>query len=472
MAPRGRIAYPRGDPYHETMRILLVNPLQARRVGSRGKIYNRVWPPLSEANCAALLEREGHEAAILDANAEGIGPEDVGRRAAGFDKVFVTSSAIDRWQCPVLDLGPFLDAVEAVRKTTDEVYVTGAHGTVRPEEMLERTGAKAVIRGEPELTVTELCGTDDLSTVRGIAYRSGGRFVDNGPREPLDLKSLPLPAFHLLPMDRYYYEVLGDRFTLLEASRGCDCRCSFCLLAMYGDGLRVKTAGQVIDELEAAIRRFHVRTAYFMDLEFTAHRGLVEEVCDHLIAKRHDFRWTCQTRLDRVDDDLLMNMKRAGCDLIHFGVEAADDRTLKALGKGLTVERIVAGMEAVKRHGIRSACFFLMGLPGSTMEDLDEIVRFAIRLDPTYALFHIAIPYPGTRLHAVVSRDGGSFSDDGPFPEACVGAVTLPDLKKAIRKAYARFYLRPRYVLSTLGSGRARDLWKQMKLFSGFVSGR
>ena len=164
-------------------------------------------------------------------------------------------------------------------------------------------------------------------------------------------------------------------------------------------------------------------------------------------------------------------MKRAGCDLIHFGVEASDDRTLKALGKGLTVERIVSGMDLVKRHGIRSACFFLMGLPGSTKEDMDGIVRFAIRLDPTYALFHVAIPYPGTRLHSAVSGAGGSFSDDGLFPEAC-GTMPLPELKGAIRKAYARFYLRPRYILSSLGSGRRRDLWRQIKLFSGLVWGR
>ena len=156
------------------MKILIVNPLQAHIINSRGKIYNRVWPPLSEANCAALLEKDGHEVVIVDANAERLGVAEVARRAVGFDKIFITSSTIDRWQCPVIDLRPLLSYVKILKKINGEVYITGAHGTVRPEEMLRLTGAKAVIRGEPELTVLEICRNNDLSRVKGITYQSDG----------------------------------------------------------------------------------------------------------------------------------------------------------------------------------------------------------------------------------------------------------------------------------------------------------
>jgi anaerobic magnesium-protoporphyrin IX monomethyl ester cyclase len=270
------------------MKILIVNPLQVQIVNSKGKIYNRVWPPLSEANCAALLEKEGHEVVIVDANAERLNASDVARRAAGFDKIFITSSSIDRWQCPVIDLHPFLSYVKAVREVNDEVYITGVHGTVRPEEILTLTGAKAVIRGEPELTVLELCRNSDLSRVRGISYKENGKFINNEPQDLLDLEKLPLPAFHLLPMEKYFYEVLGENFVLLEGSRGCASNCSFCLLDMYGKKLRVKSSRQLINEIEIAINKFHVKNAYFFDLEFTINRSLVEEVCDHLIRKRYD----------------------------------------------------------------------------------------------------------------------------------------------------------------------------------------
>jgi len=452
------------------MRVLIVNPLQMHLINSKGKIYNRVWLPLSEANCAALLENEGHEVVIVDANAERINAEEVARHAVGFDKIFITSSTIDRWQCPVIDLGPFLSYVNAIREVNDEVYITGAHGTVRPEEMLSLTGAKAVIRGEPELTVLDLCRNSDLSRVRGISYKSDGEFINNEPQDLLDLEKLPTPSFHLLPMGKYFYEVLGRNFALLEGSRGCTSRCSFCLLAMYGKKLRVKSPRQLINELETAINKFRVRNAYFMDLEFTINRSLVEEICDHLIRKRYDFKWTCQTRFDLIDEKLLEKMKKSGCELIHFGVEAANDDALKALGKGMTVEKIETGMKLVKKLKIRSACFFLMGAFRSTEEDMQEITRFSIKLNPTYALFHIAIPYPGTKFHSDVLCNGGFFSDCNIFPEAYVGDIPLKSIKNAIRHAYIKFYFRLRYILSVMRLGQIKYFYWQIKLFLGFIS--
>lgn len=452
------------------MKILIVNPLQVQLVNSRGKMYNRVWPPLSEANCAALLEEEGHEVVIVDAHAERLNAVGVARRAAGFDKIFITSSSLERWQCPVIDLHPFLSYVKAVREVNDEVYITGVHGTVRPEEMLTLTKAKAVIRGEPELTVLELCRNSDLSKVRGISYKENGAFINNEPQYLLDLKKLPLPAFHLLPMEKYFYEVLGGNFVILEASRGCATGCSFCLLDMYGKKLRVKSPQQLISEIETVINKFHVKNAYFYDLEFTINKGLVEQVCDHLIKKKYDFKWTCQTRLDLIDEELLEKMKRSGCDLIHFGVEAANDKALKDLGKGITVEKIETGMKMVKRLNMRSACFFLMGAFGSTERDVEEIIRFSMKLNPTYALFHIAIPYPGTKFYSDVLHSGGCFSDNNLFPEAYVGEITLNKIQTATKNAFVRYYLRPRYVLSVIRRGQFKYLYQQVKLFLGFIS--
>jgi len=454
------------------MRVLLVNPHQRELVARRGKIYNRVWTPLSAANCAALLERDGHEAVIVDANALGLGPAEVARMAAGFDKIFVTSSELDRWQCPVIDIQPFIDTVQALRGVGGDLYVTGAHGTVRPQEILELTGALALVRGEPEMTVLEICSGGDPAAIPGLSLRVGGQFVSTPSREPFDLAQLPLPAFHLLPMDRYHYEVMGSRFTLLEGSRGCASRCSFCLRKMYGGCVRTKSAGQLIGEIDAVVKRFGVRNVYFMDLEFTFNRALVVEVCEHLIAARYDLTWTCQTRFDLVDERLLRLMRRAGCDLIHFGVEAADDIALGALGKGVTVEQIRAGMRLVKQAKIRTACFFLMGYFGATAPDMERIVRFARELNPTYALFHIAVPYPGTRFHAEVMRSGGAFSDDGLFPEAYVGAMSLQQIKAAARRAHLGYYLRPRYLLS-LASGASLRRWRQQaRLFAGMVANR
>jgi anaerobic magnesium-protoporphyrin IX monomethyl ester cyclase len=449
--------------------ILLVNPNQLQLVNKLGKIYNRVWPPLSLANCAALLEREGHEVRIIDANALKLPPEKLELQAVGCEKIFVCSADLDRWQCPGLDLEPFLKSVEHLKRCTSELYIIGPHGTVRPKEILEMTSAKAVIRGEPEITVTEICRGTPLEKIPGLAFLDSGKYSTTGMPRPVDLNALPQPAFHLLPMDRYHYEVLGSSFTLLEGSRGCASQCSFCLLEMYGRGVRRKNVDKLATEIETAVSRYGVRTAYFMDLEFTVLRKQVLELCDFLIKKRLDFRWTCQTRLDLVDIDLLKKMKEAGCALIHFGVEAGTDALLKTVNKQISIKQIFEGMRLVQQVGIESACFFILGFPGSPEEEWLKTAQLAKKLNPTYALFHLATPYPGTILFNDVQQQTPDLATNMLFPEACWRGEDLKKLKSAIRRAYLGFYLRPRYIGSRLSRGNLHSLARQVKLMFGYL---
>jgi len=452
-------------------KVLLVNPFQVSLVARKGRIYNRTWTPLDLANCAAVLEREGIDVSILDANAEQLRPAEVARRARGYDKVFVTSTSLDRWQCPQLDINPLLGTVHALNDVVPEVYVMGTHGTVRPEEMLRATGARAIVRGEPERTVLDLCNGSTLEDIHGITFQNGAGMISTPDQKPVNLDELPVPAFHLLPMDRYHYEVMGGRFSLFEMTRGCAGHCTFCLLQTYGPGVRRKSVDRLIHEVEYAIQSFGVRNAYFFDLEFTVLRKQVIAFCQHLIDKQYDFTWCCQTRLDLVDDELLDYMKRAGCRLIHCGVEAGNDAMLAKVGKGITVRQIEEGLRKIKAAGIETACFFIMGFPESTREDIRDVVRFAKRLNPTYALFHVAVPYPGTRLYEQVVADPDTrFSDDSLFPEAIEGRFTRSELKAMSRKAHLSYYLRPSYLFSRLAQGEFRALAHQLRLFWAYVS--
>jgi radical SAM superfamily enzyme YgiQ (UPF0313 family) len=451
------------------IKILLVNPFQIHLVNQRGKIYNRVWPPLALANCAALLEEKGHEVQILDANALRLDAGEVAKRAKSFDKIFVTSSALDRWQCPNLDIEPFLDTVSRIMEVSEEVYILGYHGTVKPKELIELTGAKAVIRGEPEQAVTEICKERNLADIPGIAFREKNRIILTPDQKPLDLKNLPMPAFHLLPMKKYYYEVLGNHFTLFEYSRGCASRCSFCLLEMYGKGIRRKSLAQLIEEIDFAVQHLEVKTAYFMDLEFTVFRKQILELCEHLIQRDYGLQWTCQTRFDLIDDQLLSKMKKAGCRLIHFGAEAGSDKVLERVQKKITVKQIEEGMKMVHRAKIDSACFFILGLSESSQQDDEDTIQFAKKLNPTYALFHIATPYVGTPLYERMSEKEGNLPEAILFPEACLNGKELKDLKKTVRHAYIGYYLRPRYMLSRLTRGNLRHLWRQVKLLLSYL---
>ena len=452
------------------MKIVLVNPFQGPRVSGHGRIYNRVWTPLDLANSAALLRRGGHDVAVIDANAERIGAAETARRAVGFEQAYVTSTSLDRWQCPCLDLRPFCAAASAIRAVVPELYVMGSHGTVRPAEMLEATGARAVVRGEPEGILCELAARKPLSEIKGITWKNGLGVVHNPDAPLVDMKELPLPALDLLPMPLYRYEIMGDRFALFELSRGCASQCAFCLLKTYGHGVRQKPLERLQLEIEEAITAHGVRKAYFIDLEFTVLRRQVAQLCDWLVEMDFDFEWCCQTRFDLVDDELLAKMNRAKCTLIHFGVEGGSDEALARMDKGLTMAQIRAGMTRVKRAGIRTACFFMMGFPECAPQDIEDIRAFARELAPDYPQFHIATPYPGTRLHDRVKNDPKlRFSDDSLFPEAVEGRFCLEELKRITRRAYLDYYLRPGYIWGRLTQGGWGHLVDQASLLWSFL---
>ncbi|MGH9658959.1 MAG: B12-binding domain-containing radical SAM protein, partial [Bryobacteraceae bacterium] len=369
-----------------------------------------------------------------------------------------------------LDIQPFLKNVRALRDVAPELYVLGSHGTVKPVEMLRETGARAIVRGEPERAVLDICRGGALAEIRGLTWLDGDRPVNNPDAKPVAMEEMPLPAFHLLPMGRYHYEVLGDRFTLFEMTRGCASKCTFCLLKTYGGGVRTKSPAKLLAEVEHAITNFGVRTAYFIDLEFTVIRKHVVEFCRLLIERDLDFTWCCQTRLDLVDDELLALMKRAGCRLIHCGVEAGSDDVLRLVDKDITVRDIEQGMRKVHAAGIETACFFIMGFPESTRKDMRDIVGFAKRLNPTYALFHVAAPYPGTAIYEQVKNDPNfRFSDGSLFPEAIEGHFTVGQLKAMTRNAYLEYYLRPSYLWARMLKGEVRALTSQFRLFWQFV---
>jgi len=441
-------------------KVLLVNPSWDGLVSRKGRRFNRAWPPLDLLNCAAILEQDGLSVSLIDARAVPTTLNAIRDAAAQHDLVFVTSSPIDRWQCPNLDLDPFLAITHLLEP--GKLHVMGTHGTVAPGELLTMTRARAVIRGEPECAVRALCRGVDPSEVPGVTHQSGGAILNNPDGSVLDLTSLPMPAFHLLDLRNYHYEILGDRFVLLEATRGCQYRCSFCLLKMYGKGYRKKDPEQVVREVAYLVREVGAKTGYFIDLEFTAARDYTWDLCERLVSAKLPFEWACQTRADYVDWPLLQLLKRAGCRLIHFGVESGSARILAETNKRITLEQIERGIAETKQAGIDQVCFFMFGFPGETVEDMESTIAFAKRLNPTYASFHTVTPYLGTTLYEM---SGSSEL----FPEV-LSKEHDPRLLQAIaNRAFREFYLRPAVVWSRLRRVDLRLWRRQAALFWDYV---
>ncbi|MBU2489629.1 MAG: B12-binding domain-containing radical SAM protein [Proteobacteria bacterium] len=442
--------------------ILLVNPNWTGISRQSQRQFRRVWPPLSLALAAAMLRERGFSVRILDANALALPLSRLTEEARGADQVFVTSTPYDRWQCPALDVSFFLDACRAVEP--EKLYILGAHVTERPRTLLAATKARAAILSEPEETMLELALADAPASdappppVPGTARLDKDNGLVRAPARPPmeDLDALPLPAFDLLPMGQYhYFPLMGRGFGILEASRGCPFSCSFCYLGMYGKKVRRKSPERFADEVEAMVRAHGLTGLYFMDLEFCLDRDWVFAFCEELERRRVRTPWCCQTRVTDLDPEMARTLRRAGCNLVHLGVESGSERILASTGKGITTDQAARAVKAAREAGLRTALFLNLGFPGETPEEMDQTVDLAVKLSPTWASFHLVVPFPGTRL----ARDTNTDPEALPphlYPQY-VPSHDLAAVKRKLRRAYARFYLRPSFAANLIrDEARAR----------------
>jgi anaerobic magnesium-protoporphyrin IX monomethyl ester cyclase len=447
------------------MRILLLNPSWTHARSKRGQVYEQRFPPLILANIAAMLREDGHSVALRDANLRRVAPEAVADAAHGFDLVLITSSTITRWICPDTDPGTFERTCTALVVRRIPTVILGAHGSALPELMLRRTGATACIVGEPEWSARELVARWPEREVPGVAWLDDGdAFHPAAARPPGPLDQLPMPAFDLLERGAYRYEVLGSELAMFEMARGCPSRCTFCGHSMHGHRLRSKSPERMERELRLAHRHQGMRSAYFIDLEFTLQRQPVMELCERIRALPFPLSWCCQTRADAVDPELLASMRAAGCRLVHFGVESGSQAVLDSVRKGITTQAIQQGVGWAREAGLDTACFFMFGFPGETADDMARTARFALELDPTYASFHTAVPFPGTPFHGAFRTPPGE-----PFPTHFSQEHRWEDLERQRRHATGRFYLRPSYLLRRLRRADLRSAPSQLGVFLWYL---
>lgn len=446
--------------------ILLINPGWGRRISRKGRRFNRAWPPLSLMISAALLEKAGLRVRIIDGRVEPDWHEKLSRFAPESNWIGLTSSPLDRWQCPNLEIDYFVDLAGSL--PSDKLLIMGAHGSIFPQAMLNQTSARAVIIGEPEQAFLSLCTQEDWGNIPGIVFRKDGKIYHTGKPLPANLSNFPVPAFHLIDPSKYAYELMGRPFALFETSRGCPYGCTFCLKAMYGPGVRYKPIERLMEEIERAVKIFGFQYGYFMDLEFTSNRDHTMAICDQLIDRNYPFSWCCQTRADALDAELVNRMKQAGCRLIHFGIESGSPRILRETKKRINKKIIKEGIRLTQSLGIETACFFMLGFPGESPLEMEETLKFARELNPTYASFHAVTPYPGTSLWSSLSSSKAPHDLDMSFSSFCEGHNFL-FLNKMIQKAYLSYYLRLTYLLDRLRNGNPRSWLCQLKLFAEFL---
>ena len=211
------------------------------------------------------------------------------------------------------------------------------------------------------------------------------------------------------------------------------------------------------------VKRYGVRELNIDDGTFTTRRERVLEFCRRLHKEDYDLIWTCNGRVDNLDDEMLGEMRRAGCKLIRLGVESGSQEVLNRIQKGLTLKQIEVGVRRVKKSGIQALGGFMFGFPYDTRESVEQTIAFAKRLSPDQVQFSINMCYPGTSLYEYAKENdlvlAKSFKEFDMTYGPVVKTLDMErgDLEHILARAYKEFYFRPQFVLQTLKHMKNRD---------------
>jgi radical SAM superfamily enzyme YgiQ (UPF0313 family) len=419
--------------------VLLVNPPSPdggiwirtqHRVGRRSR-EEMIWPQCSLAQHAAMLDGN-YTFKIIDAIAENMDwPTFEAKVRAYSPKYYLT-------QLTAPTLTNDMYGVMLARSLGATTMAFGTHVTAMPTESLRDFPAlDLVLRGEPELTFREtidvlenrqsqrpawiqelLLECDpawtatsddarDLSEVKGLTWRKDGQIVMNEPRPFIpNLDKLPVPLYEELPLDKYRMPLMKGPFTFMVTSRGCTAGCKFCIKHVsYQWTVRLLSPERILREMwylnRLGIHNIHM----YADL-FTVNREQVVEMCRRIIDEGLKVRWTANSRVDYVDQEMLQLMARAGCWMISWGIESGSDEVLKRAAKGINPDKARQALSWSRQAGIKNWGYFIIGLPGETTESIRRTIDFSKSLPLELALFHIAAPYPGTPFFFDVVQNG------------------------------------------------------------------
>lgn len=440
--------------------VLLVNPPSPdggiwirtqHRVGRRSR-ENMVWPQVSLAQMAALLVPD-YSVEIVDAIALRMAwPEFEALLRDRRPRYYLTQVT-----APTLTndmYGAFL-----ARSLGAATMGFGTHVTPMARETLRGFPAlDYVLRGEPELTLRELVDTLDLArgrwrtaedgqlsdvqtggsavghrltwkmwgedplwrpawlqadlpaqlaAIKGLGWRHAGEIAVNADRPFFrSLDDLPMPLHHLLPLDHYRMPMIKGPYTFIVTSRGCPAGCKYCIKHVsYQYSVRLRSPVKLLEEMQLlhdlGVHHIHM----YADL-FTVNRDQVVELCRLIIDAGLKVTWTANSRVDYVDEEMLQLMGRAGCILMAWGIESGNELILRRAHKGYKMEQAHRALGWAHASGIKNWGYFIIGLPGETVETIQETIAVSKTLPLDIALFHVAAPYPGTPFFFEVVENG------------------------------------------------------------------
>jgi anaerobic magnesium-protoporphyrin IX monomethyl ester cyclase len=419
-------------------------------------------PHIGLLSLGGVLQKEGHTCRLVDGFLNRQKADRTAEEAAAFKPdLFCVTSLTPNYNTAQ-------DVARELRKRSDRpIVIGGYHATNMPDQVLQSGLFDYVVMGEGEIPLTRLVKALEtngrVDDIPGLAFRREDGSHHKVEEETIaDLSVLPQRAWNLIDLKNYAPSPASYLFkpaisTML--SRGCPKACKFCSVnSMFKYQTRQHSLAFAEEEL-TFLKGNGIRDVNFWDSVFTHNRAWTIEICK--ILKKLNLRWNCVGRLDQVDFELLQFMRASGCYEIGYGVESGVQRSLDLMDKQQKLEDVERTVKLTKKAGIRCKCFFIVGFPWETRDEMEQTYAFARKLRPEIAAFSIATPYPGARWFDQFSHrfDGADYRGMHNMTALQTISQHVPaeEIQRMNDRERNRFYLHPRYAFQVLKHVRSME---------------
>ena len=336
-------------------------------------------------------------------------------------------------------------------------FVTALH-----EQEIKKNYVDYVLREEWDYSVAEVIEAVENGTpfaaVAGLTWKDEkGNTVVNPPRKPIeDLDALPIPAYDLLDLSKFYESVF-IRFpaATMITSRGCPFNCIYCSYpqTIYGHKHRAMSPERVLREMKYLVNDLGVKEIRIDDDTFDINRKRVIEICKLLAKEKLDMVFSVQSRPQLMTDEEAKWLKKAGCRMVLYGVESGNDDILVKIRKNTTKDEIRRGVKIAKKHGIDVLNCVMLGFYWDKKETVEETIKFAFELNAEFTQVAAPTPLPGTDYYDLLKSEKCILTDEWEKHDSVHhSSVELPhltnkDLNHYLNTFYKRYYRRPKYLI-------------------------
>lgn len=419
--------------------ILLINP--PTPAPDEHSYYSKMSPPLGLCYLATILTNNKYRVKVIDMAVEDNPGQELIKILSDFCPkiVGITSTTQNYYVC--------LKIAQIAKKMLNavKVIVGGSHATYEYEDMLKNSTIDAAALFEAEDTIIELANyyirsEGGIDKIKGIAYRNDDNNIVKTENRLLkeNLDIIPIPDRLFVNLEKYV------RKGTIMSSRGCVKKCIFCVAGNYEGNYRSRSPGNVVEELNKMYSEHNIKYFYFIDNVFTADVERVYEICSLIRKSKMSLNFYCVARLDTICDELMKELKAAGCNRVEVGVESASQNIIDNLEKGISVDTVLKAADIALGHQIQPMFTFQVGHPSDTIASMKETIKLTkkVRNKGAGAYLSVMTPYPGTPVYKgrkmygveIHTKNWEDFRMTNPI--CCTKNYGLNDVRKLIYKEY------------------------------------